>query len=139
MRNTIILIGLIVFTSCSAIKLEHTKTLQLEGKICNEEIVNIDFYIYSNGVWLGEESKTGASKYEYQFDIEKDYIVVFVTNLGQEKILYIKHGIIDHWRGRLNISFKNNTKYAYLYQKNENEYDIIFSDSDDYMKYFCNK
>ena len=141
MKNQIIiLIGLIVFTSCKTIeiqtlKLEHNKTLYLFGVIAYQELVNIDFYADSCGTWVKEDSKVDVSKYEYHFNIEKDYRVVFTNKLGHEKILYVKHGSIEEWFGRLNISFKTYNKYAYVYQKNDNEYHVRFSNTDDYIEY----
>jgi len=121
--SIVLILGAIVVGSCSA--QTTTNYLKIKGKVLNEHRSDVYVYIQDETTdkWIKNTSKSNKSKYTLRLATDKNYQIVYISDSGPTKTLYIKKGESGMFIEFVDINFKNGKeKYAYLYQKNRYEY-----------------
>lgn len=128
MKKLLSVFLLILIVSTVQAKENPDNLLKIKGKILDgyhAEIMLFKYDTIKDG-WDKIQHLQNCSNYNFKLEPDENYYIVFTNNEGTNKIMCIDAGNTGMWYKRVDISFKDNPKYAILYQYFE-EYNLKYT------------
>lgn len=121
--SMILILATVLIGICNA--QEPTNYLKVKGQILKEHVA--DIYVYQqNDVtkkWERKIVKTNKTKYKLRLATNKNYQIVYISESGPKKTIYIKKGNPGMFIEYVDIDFKDSLEqYAYMSQNKKYEY-----------------
>jgi len=97
--------------------------LKIKGKVLVGKKADITVFQKVDNDWVVIKTMKSKAKYSIELSPEENYYVVFISNDGIKKALYVEGGKVGNWAMHLNLDFNEwSVKYATLYQHNTKNY-----------------
>jgi len=105
-----------------------SNSLRIKGKILDKHHADIMVFKYETATegWHKIEHLLNRSNYNFELEPDANYYIMFSNQEGVDKIMCIDAGNTGIWYKQVDISFKNETKYARLYQYSK-EYNLQYT------------
>ena len=104
--------------------------LKMKGKVLDGKTADITVFQEYDGDWKEVRTMKSRTNYSLKLDPEQHYYVVFNSNDGLNKVMYVDAGKTGMWIMHLDIDFNvQNIKYARMYQsKNDYAFEVVRKD-----------
>ena len=131
MRNFVQVIGnTLVFIMIFAISLldasaqfKQRDILKIKGKVLSERKADITVFKKESNNWVMIRSMKSRKKYDIKLSPIEHYYIVFVSNDGIKKALFVEGGNVVNVVMKLDVDFNEwSVKYATLYQNSYTNY-----------------
>ena len=117
-RNTLIIILLVAIgLPNGSAQSDRNNSLTITGKVLAGKKTDITVFQEADNDWNIIRTMKSRKKYTVSLCPRQNYYLVFLSNDGIKKALYVEGGEIGGWVMHLNIDFDQwSVKYATLYQ-----------------------